>query len=231
MAEEAWWKQALAELIGAFALVFVGAGSVAATANMGAEAALVTRALAHGVVIMAMVSAIGPISGGQISPAVTVGLLVGRRIKAGLAGAIIAFQLIGSVLAGFLLLAIYPAQDGGLGTPGLGGPIANNPAMGIIVELVLSFFLVYVVYATAIDPRGTFKQIAGLAIGLTVAMDWFVGGNLTGAAMSPGRWLGPAVATMTFDVWYVYWVGPLVGGLLAGAMYAGVFMPRNPRKR
>lgn len=229
MAEEAAWKQALAELIGAFALVFVGAGSVAATASLGAEEALVTRALAHGIVIMAMVSAIGPISGGQISPAVTIGLLVGRKIRGGLAGAIIAAQLLGSVLAGFLLLAIYPepAQAGGLGTPALGGAIAGDPAMGIVVEIVLTFFLVFVVYATAVDPRGTFKQIAGLAIGLTVAMGWFVGGNLTGAAMSPGRWIGPAVATMNFADWYVYWIGPLLGGVIAGALYAYALLPRN----
>lgn len=227
MAGEAWWKQALAELIGAFALVFVGAGSVAATAGLTGQEALVSRALAHGIVIVAMVSAIGPISGGQISPAVTIGLLVGRKIRPGLAGIIIVFQLLGSILAGFLLLAIYPLKDGGLGTPGLGGPIADSPGMGIVVELVLTFLLVFVVYATAVDPRGTFKQIAGLAIGLTVAMDWFVGGNLTGAAMSPGRWIGPAVATAHFENWYVYWVGPLLGGALAGAVYAWLFLPRS----
>ena len=231
MADEPWWKQSLAELIAAFALVFVGAGSVVATANLAPEQALATRALAHGFVIMAMASAIAPISGGQISPAITLGLFVGRKIKARLAATVIGFQILGSILAGLLLLAIYPARTAGLGTPTLAGPIANAPLMGIAVELVLTFFLVFVVYATAVDPRVTFRQIAALAIGLTVAMDWFVGGNLTGAAMSPGRWIGPAVATWTLDLWYVYWIGPLLGGALAGALYAGVFLPLEAEKR
>lgn len=227
--EPGWWKQALAEAIGAFALVFVGAGSVAATANLGGQEALVTRALAHGVVIMVMASALAHISGGQISPAVTFGLWVGRKIKADLAAVIIVAQLVGSVVAGFLLLAIYPLKDGGLGTPGLGPAIANSPGMGVVVETVLTFLLVFVVFATAVDPRGAAKQISALAIGLTVAMDWFVGGNLTGAAMSPGRWIGPALATGNFADWYVYWVGPLLGGAVAGAVYTAVFLPKKEK--
>ena len=232
MADEAWWKQSLAELLGAFALVFVGAGSVVATANLRSDSALVARSLAHGIVIMAMASALAPISGGQISPAVTVGLLIGRKIKPNLAATIIVFQLVGSVLAGILLYAIYPGRDGNLGLPAVSatlGPEGSTQAsvMGIVVELVLTFFLVFVAYAVAVDPRGTSKQVAALPIGLVVAMDWFVGGNLTGAAMSPGRWLGPAVATMTFDLWYVYSIGPILGGVLAGALYAAVFLPKE----
>lgn len=233
MPEEPWWKQGVAEMIGAFALVFVGAGTVAATSVQGFDpsAAFVARGLAVGFVIMAMASALSHVSGGQISSAVTVGLLAAGRIRATVAGAIIAFQLLGSVLAGLLLLAIYPTIPGNLGTPQLGvalDPVESTASTikGVVIELLLTFFLVFVVFATAIDPRGAAKQVSGLPIGLTAAMCWFMGGNLTGAAISPGRWLGPAVATWNFGQWYVYTIGPLVGGLIAGSLYAAVFLPK-----
>lgn len=232
--EEPWWKQGIAELIGAFALVFVGGGTFVATAGLGIDpaAAFLARAVASGVVIAAMASALAHISGGQISSAVTVGLLAAGKIRAPLAGAIIAFQLAGSVLAGLLLLMIYPSGLGDLGTPRLGPalePVESTAStiLGIVIELVLTFFLVFVVFATAVDPRGAAKQVSGLPIGLTVMMCSFVGGNLTGAAISPGRWLGPAIAMWNFDQWYVYAVGPVVGGVIAGAFYASVFLPKE----
>jgi len=233
--DEPWWKQGIAEMIGAFALVFVGAGSAVATSGQAFEAgtAFVARGLAVGAVIMAMASALAHVSGGQITPAVTVGLLAAGKIRAKLAAVIIAFQLIGSVLAGFLLLAIYRAGPGTLGTPSLNivvfYPVESTASMilGIVVELVLAFFLVFVVFATAVDPRGAGKQVSGLPIGLAAMMCWFVGGNLTGAAISPGRWLGPAVATLNFGEWYVYTIGPIVGGAIAGVLYALVFLPKE----
>ena len=99
--------------------------------------------------------------------------------------------------------------------------------LGIVIELVLTFFLAFVVLATAIDPRGAAKQVSGLPIGLAAAMCWFVGGNLTGAALSPGRWLGPALVTWNLGQWYVYTIGPISGGVLAGVLYATVFLPKQ----
>ena len=234
MTDEPWWKQGIAEMIGAFALVFVSAGTVIATTGQGIDpaAALLARAVASGVVIVAMASAIAHISGGQITPAVTVGLLAAGKIRAPLAGAIIAFQLVGSVLAGLLLLVLYPSGLGGLGTPSLGPALdpvesTNSTILGILIELVLTFFLVFVVFAVMVDPRGAGKQVSALPIGLTVMMCTFVGGNLTGAAISPGRWLGPAVATWNFGQWYVYTIGPVVGGVIAGVFYGAVFFPRE----
>jgi MIP family channel proteins len=232
--DEPWWKQGIAEMLGAFALVFVGAGTVVATSTQGFDAstAFVARGLAVGAVIMAMASALAHVSGGQISPAVTVGLLAAGKIRATLAGTIILFQLIGSILAGLLLLVIYPTAPGGLGTPELGlalDPVESTASTikGIVIEVVLAFFLVFVVFATAIDPRGAAKQVSGLPIGLAAAMCWFAGGNLTGAAISPGRWLGPALATLNFSQWYVYTIGPIVGGLVAGVLYGAVFLPKE----
>ena len=123
MSEEPWWKQSIAEMIGAFALVFVGAGSVIATSEPGFDAstAFVARGLAIGAVIMAMASALSHVSGGQITPAVTLGLLAAGKIRAKLATAIVAFQLVGSLLAALLLLAIY-SPDAASPTSSLGTP-------------------------------------------------------------------------------------------------------------
>lgn len=233
MADEPWWKQGIAELIGAFALVLVGAGSAIATSAQGFDpsTAFLARGLAIGMVIAAMASALSHVSGGQITPAVTVGLLAAGRIRGTLALAIVGSQLLGSVLAALLLRAIYPASAS-LGTPQLGAALAPvestvSTILGIAIELVLTFFLVFVVFSVAVDPRGAARQVSGLPIGLAAAMAWFVGGNLTGAALSPGRWLGPALVTMNFGEWYVYTIGPLVGGTIAGVLYAQLFMPRE----
>ena len=228
--EPGWVRKALAEFLGAMALIVFGAGSVVATTGprFDAGTALLIRSLAHGLVIAVMASAIAPISGGQISPAVTVGLLVARKIRASTAVVVIVAQLLGSILGALILLGMFPPSqvtDSRLGTPGLA--VGMSEGTGAFVELVLTFFLAFVVLATAVDPRGAAKQFSALAIGLTVAIDWLLGGTLTGAAMSPGRWLGPAIVSGILDHAWVYWVGPLLGGGLGGYLYAAAFLPRE----
>ena len=220
--EAGWWKKALAEMLGGFALVAVGAGSVLAS-----NGDLLTATLGHAFVIAVFGTALGPISGGQISPAVTLGLMATRRIKADLGIVIVVFQLVGSVLAGFLLLWLYPARPLSLATPAVAGSI--SAVQGMVLEGLMTFFLVFVVFATAVDPRGAAKTLGAIPIGLTVGIDWFLGGALTGAAMSPGRWIGPAVASGFFENWWVYWVGPLVGGVVAALVYHNVFQPKEDR--
>src|SRR3989441_11800915 len=224
--ETGWWRKAVGEAIGAFGLVVVGAGSVLASNGNQLYAAL-----GHGFVIAVMGTALGPISGGQISPAVTLGLLVTRRQKADLSFMIIVFQLIGSIFGGLVLLSYYPLVAGTpqaaihLATPAVNRTITAT--QGALLETLMTFFLVFVVFATAIDSRGAAKTLGALPIGLTVAIDWLIGGGFTGAAMSPGRWIGPAMASGVLDNWWVYWVGPLLGGVLAALVYEYAFMPRK----
>ncbi len=236
--ERDWWKKALAEMLGAFALVVVGAGSVlVAASNLalgeGFATVLLYAALAHGLVIAVMGTALGPISGGQISPAVTLGLMATGRVKKDLGLLIILAQLVGSVFGGLLLRWLYglaPGTPGGslhLATPSLAPGL--QPIHGIILEMVMTFVLVFVVFATAIDPRGVGKTMGAFPIGFAVGAMWLFGGGLTAAAMSPGRWLGPAVASGFFDNWYVYWIGPLLGGLLAAVGYEFLFMPAKKK--
>ncbi len=213
----------LAELIGTFALTFIGAGSIA----NGGQAALVGIAFAHGLAIMTMIYALGHISGIHINPAVTVGLLVGGKIKLPDAIAYIISQVIGATLAGFALLIIFgdtSAKTGFLGTPALGANV--SVATGIIAEIIMTFFLVLTVWGAAVDGR-TAGPAVGLAIGMVVTMDILMGGPLTGAAMNPARAIGPAIASGHLNDWYVYWIGPIIGGAIAGVLYSNFFMKKS----
>jgi MIP family channel proteins len=207
-------KPCVAEAIATFAFCFVGAASIINNAG------LVGVAIAHGCMMAVLISALGHISGGHNNPAVTFGAWVGGKISGQMAGAYVVSQLIGASVAGFLLRMVYPAvtwQAVNLGTPGLAPGVSVET--GILVEIVLTFFLVLVVYGTGIDDRGTWKTIAGFGIGLTIMCDILMGGPLTGASMNPARTFGPALAAGYWDNHIVYWIGPLAGGGLAGLVY------------
>ena len=205
-------KQCIAEFIGTFALCFVGI--LAIHHNPG----LLGVALAHGLTIAVMASAFGAISGGQFNPAVSVALFVAGKMDAMRAGAYIVTQLVAATAAGFLIMAV--AGDGGRqivsnGTPDLGATVTQS--QGILMEIVLTFFLVVVIFGTAVDSRA--PKMGGLAIGLAVVMDILAGGPISGAAMNPARTFGPALASGHWNNHLVYWIGPLVGGALAGLLY------------
>ena len=177
-----------------------------------------------------MVSAVGHISGGHFNPAVTMGFVVTRRIEAQLAATYWFAQLIGAVLAAFMLTWLLPqAQVDAvkLGVPAVGGGIGAGGA--VVIEGVLTFFLLWVVFATAADPRGTFATIAGLAIGLTITLDIYIGANYTGAAMNPARAFGPDLVQNVWSDAWVWWIGPLVGGALAALLYEYLYLrPVSP---
>jgi|SRR6185312_12304568 len=212
-------KQCAAEFIGTFALIFVGIGAIAnnsPTAGMG----LLGVALAHGLTIAVMVSATGAISGGQLNPAVTFGLLVGGQMDVKKSIAYLIAQLAGAVAAAWLCVPLLGMAAVSSGTPDIGvnaGTPVVSMAQAITIEAVLTFFLVFVVYGSAVDARA--PKIGGLAIGLTVALDILFGGPLTGAAMNPARTFGPALASGHWNNHIVYWVGPLIGGAIAGLIY------------
>ena len=224
-----WLKPAIAEVIGTYGLIFMGAGSIIVTKGQD----LTAIAFAHGLAIALGVLALGKISGGHFNPAVTIGFLVTNRIDLGTAAIYIVSQLLGSVLAGFCLVYFFPpaaVAAATLGNPQLaeGLPFIN----GVMVELVLTFFLVTVIFGTAVDPRGP-NLIAGLAIGLTITMDIFAGGPITGAAMNPARAFGTAVPGSLLGIGnafanhLVYWIGPIVGAALAALLYDVVFMEKH----
>ncbi len=213
------WRAALAEAVGTFALIFIGAGSIIADQLSGGRVGLVGVALAHGLAIATMVSATGHISGGHLNPAVTAGFVATRRMSVRVGVEYVIAQLVGASVGGFLLVASFPEaarQAVHLGTPALGRGV--TPGVGIVVETVLTFLLVFVVFGVAIDARGP-RGTGGLMIGLVIAMDILAGGVLTGAAMNPARAFGPALFSGTWQNQIVYWVGPLLGGALASVVY------------
>jgi aquaporin Z len=218
--ERSMSQRLLAEFIGAFTLIFIGAGSiVAARQAAGAGAGLVTIGLAHGLAIATMVSALGHVSGAHFNPAVTIGAWVAQKIESAHALGYIVAQIAGAVAGAGVLRAAIPKtawQIDKLGTPAVQG-VSNGEA--VLIEAVLTFFLVWVVFATAIDPEGSFGKIAGLAIGFVILMDIMMGGPFTGAAMNPARQLGPALVSGSWTGWWVYWVGPIAGGVVAASLY------------
>jgi aquaporin TIP len=222
-------RRGVAEFVGTFALVFVGAGSIATAGEIG-DPSLIGVALAHGLVIGVMASAVGHISGGHFNPAVTFGFLVTRRMAPALAAVYWVAQLVGGLLGALLLTALLPddlTDPVKLGVPALGGGLGAGAGGGL--GAILTFFLVWVIFATAADPRGTFASIAGLAIGLTITLDILIGGPLTGAAMNPARAFGPQLVEGEWADGWVWYVGPLAGGAAAALLYEWLYLrPERP---
>ena len=215
-------RKLTAEAIGTFTLIFAGCGSVMLfTAND--RVTLVGVALAHGLAIALMVSALGAVSGGHFNPAVTIGMWVTRRIDTLPGVGYIVAQLAGASLAAAALVALFPEgyrSAATLGTPSLGAGI--DVARGVGIEALLTFFLMTVIFGTAVDARA--PKLGGLAIGLAVTMDVLAGGPLTGAAMNPARAFGPALLSGQWADHYVYWIGPIIGAVVASLLYHYVFI-------
>lgn len=207
-----------AEAVGTFLFFFVGAGAVILTAHTDVAGGLLGVALAHGLALAVLVSALGAVSGAHFNPAVTVAVVISGHMAPPRAALYVAAQLVGAVAAGLALRLVFPAASWervALGTPAVDPSIGVGAA--IAIEAVLTVLLVLAVFGTAIDRRA--PKLGGLGIGLAVAADVLMGGPLTGAAMNPARWFGPAVASGTYADWYVWWIGPLVGAAVAAVLY------------
>ncbi|MGD9932711.1 MAG: MIP/aquaporin family protein [Dehalococcoidia bacterium] len=213
----------LAELLGTFALVFAGPGSIAVnTASDGAVSG-VGIGLAFGLIVMSMIFALGHISGCHINPAVTIAFAVLRRITPAVAAGYVIAQLAGAVFAGLAIVAIVgDAGDAGASAPRIGGVDA-----ALWSELILTFFLVFVIFGVATDHRAQ-GPFAGVAIGGYVAFAATGWGPIANASMNPARSFGPAVAANVWDSHWVFWVGPIAGALLAALVYEVLREPHTP---
>ena len=243
------WRGVAAEFIATGLFVFLGVGSVvAATAVFRLEggggaappaSVIVSIALAHGLAIALLVAATARISGGHINPAVSFVAALTGKMKVSRAGLYIAGQLLAAVFAVLLLKGIIAGPvEQGLGVhgisvfdPSVGGgllddSVASGAGAALLMEIVLTFALVFVIFATAMDPKGL-THLAPMAIGLAVLVDHLVGIPFTGASMNPARSFGPALVGNVWDDHWVYWLGPLIGAGLAGLIYEFVFMHRE----
>ena len=219
--DESPLRRGVAEFVGTFTLIFIGGG-----AGIVSHSDIVAVALANGLAIGIMVSNLGHISGGHFNPAITLGFVATRRITLSLAAVYWFVQLLGAICAAFLLRYFFTKLAVKVTAPAPSPNITDWKAF--LLEAIMTFFLVWAVWATAVDPRGAFKSIAGLAIGLTITIDVFVGGPVTGAAMNPARAFGPELAGNTWTGWWIYWVGPITGALIAALVYEYLYL-RPPR--
>jgi aquaporin TIP len=217
-------KSLVAEFIGTFALIFVGVLAISAVNIVQAPngiANLASIGLAHGLTIAVMVAALGAVSGGHFNPAVTAAFMATGRMNPVTGVLYVMAQILGASSAGFLLAGLFGAQAVGAGTPALAPQI--TPTTGIIIEGIATFFLVTVIFGSAVDERSP-KNIFPLMIGFTVALDIMAIGPITGGAMNPARTFGPALASGMWANHIVYWVGPIIGGVLAGLVQNFFFM-------
>lgn len=218
---ESFLRRGVAEYIGTFTLIFIGGG-----AGIWSGQDIVAVALANGLAIGIMVTNLGHISGGHFNPAITLGFVVTKRITPLLAVVYWVSQLLGAISAAFILRFLFTKAYVAVGATPV-PQIVNGKSF--LLELIMTFFLVLAVWATAVDPRGAFKAIAGLAIGLTITMDVFVGGHITGAAMNPARAFGPELASDVWHGWWIYWAGPAAGAVIAAVVYEYLYLkPLEP---
>jgi aquaporin Z len=214
----------LAEFIGTFAFVFIGAGAAAVVGDGVGLPGIVAIAFAHGLTIMAFAFAYGSVSGAHLNPAVTVGVLAAGAMRVGEATGYIVSQLIGGIAGALVLSAVLGGAETGLGTPALAHNLALGvttltitPAEGFMIEALLAFFLVTVVLSTAVAGRA--GSLAPLAIGMTLTLNIIMGGALTGAAFNPARALGPMVVTDNFTDAWLYVAAPIVGAIVAAMVH------------
>lgn len=213
-----------AEFIGIFALVFIGGGAIMVGRDQ--PSSLLSIALAHGLILGIMISATMRISG-HLNPAVTLGFLATRRIEPVMAAVYLVAQLLGAMLAALALRTLMPealfdATRGG----GQSVAIIITGAQAILLEAIGTFFLVFAVFGTAVDPRG--PKVGGFAIGLTLTVVILAIGPFTGASLNPARTFGPAVVSGSFEGLFIYWIGPILGGVAAALLYDGLFLRGAP---
>jgi aquaporin Z len=219
-----------AETIGTFLFFVVGAGAVIMDAQTGGEIGLLGIALAHGLVLAALGTAFAPISGGQFNPVVTVALWLVGKVRTIEGIRYIVAQLVGAVAAGFALkLAFggFEADDTVWSFARGGAPVIADgltQVTAIAIEAVLTAVLVYAVLLTAVDKRA--PQMGAIFISGAIIADIMVGGPLTGAAMNPARWFGPALALGDLSAVVVYIVGPLIGAVVAALSVRYLFAER-----
>lgn len=206
----------LAEALGTFALVFAGTGAIVVNDMAGGIVTHAGVALTFGLVIMAMIYAVGAVSGAHFNPAVSLGFWMAGRFPGRSVVPYAMSQLAGALLASGLLRLLFPAHET-LGATLPAGPLGQS----FVLEVVLTFFLMFVIVnvATGSKEQGI---MAGAAIGATVALAALFGGPVSGASMNPARSLAPALVTATAEAQWVYLLAPAVGAWLAVWAYRGV---------
>ncbi|HLV96423.1 MAG TPA: aquaporin [Candidatus Acidoferrales bacterium] len=229
-----FFQKLAAEFLGTFAIVFIGAGAICADRYLQLQSqtsfGLVGVALAYGIGVAAMVTAFAHVSGGHLNPAITIGLWVTRRLDTLQSIFYCLSQLLGAIAAAYLLAAIVPESawaPAGLGTPDLAPDVTRW--RGMVLAGVMAAVIVIVYFATVLDERGAFGKLGGVAVGFAVIADVFFGAPFVGAsAANPARAFGTALASRHWHNHGVFWIGPLLGGIIAAVIYDRLFLGEQP---
>jgi aquaporin NIP len=202
-------RKCFAEALGTFGLVFAGTGAIVVDQTSGGAVTHVGVALTFGLIVMAMIYAFGDISGAHINPAVTLGFAVAGRLPARRVLPYMLAQTLGAIAASLLLRILFPAS------PMLGTTLpAGSAAQSLVLEIVLTFFLMLVILQMSSGPRES-GLMAGIAIGGVVGLEALFAGPICGASMNPARSLAPALVSGHFTSLWLYLVGPVIGSILA----------------
>lgn len=227
------FKKYIAEFIGTFTLVFIAAGAVCTDYYLrkagGAGIGVLGISIAYGLAIVSITYALSYISGAHINPAVTIACWITRRMNPNTAINYIVAQVAGASLAGFVLKILFPEAlfTVNLGTSTLGDGVSI--AQGLAMEFIISFLLVLTIFGTAIDKR-SFSSFSGLTIGLVVLFGVLISSPISSGAMNPARAFGPAIASGQFTHHYIWWVGPVLGGMAAAFFYDIVLAEKKGKK-
>lgn len=218
LCKPALWRAVAAEFFGTLFLVLLGCGSID---NNGAPTNVVQIALAFGLVYGSMVWCFNHVSGGHFNPAVSVAAMVCRRASVVRGIFFIIAQCVGGISGAAILRGLSAGSNYTIGATTVQGDLQEVQGFG--VELLITFVLVFVVLASTDDKRCDLGGSAPLSIGLAVVAGHLFAYSYTMASMNPARTFGPAVVQNVWTNHWVYWVGPIIGGLLAALEYEYVF--------
>ena len=206
-------SRCLAEFLGVFGIIIFSPGAAIVDKISGGQLGLLGIAISTGFLIMVMIYAVGHISGAHFNPAVTIGFAIAKKFRPAMVPFYIGSQVAGGVAGALLLRVLYgPIVDVGVTIP------SGSLMQGFLAEVVATYFLMFVIISVATDSRAV-GQMAGLAIGSTVAMLILCMGPISSASMNPARSFGPALVTGILDVQWLYWVAPIIGSCLGALAY------------
>jgi aquaporin Z len=204
-------RKLAAEFIGTFALVFAGTGAIVINDASGGTVSHVGIALTFGLVVLAMIYALGDVSGAHLNPAVTLGFLAARRFEMRWLGAYLASQCAGALVASFVLRLLFPSH------PTLGATLPAGTAMqSFVLEAILTFLLMFVILSVSTGPKEK-GIMAGIAVGAVIALEALFAGPISGASMNPARSLAPAIVALRLDFLWLYLTAPILGAVASVA--------------
>ncbi|GER30725.1 NOD26-like intrinsic protein 4 [Striga asiatica] len=207
-------QKVVAELIGTYFVIFAGCGSVAINKIYGGTITFPGICVVWGSIVMVMVYTVGHVSGAHFNPAVTITFAIFRRFPWKQLPMYIVAQLVGSLLASFTLALMFDVtKEDYFGTL----PVGSN-AQSLAIEIIISFLLMFVISGVATDSRAI-GELGGLAVGMTIMLNVFVAGPISGASMNPARSIGPAIVKHEYRGLWVYIIGPVIGTIAGGLAY------------